>query len=94
MVDLNGQSSVVAKLFCAFTKASDHFHVEVVDGVIVDDFLFVFLDEADVVRQSSRPFDDLINNIIPDRAILKANHVHDAIVLDRILMGEKLINLL
>lgn len=94
MVYLDSQSSVIAKLFCALAKASDHLHVEVVDGVIVDDFLFVFLYEADVVRQPSSPFDHLIDYIIPNRAILKANHIHNAVVFDRILMGQELIDLL
>ena len=72
--DLDGHFVVETELFGAFTEPSHHLEIEEGYGIVID-YLLLLL-EANRVRHPSSSFDDLVNHIVSDGAVLETDDVY------------------
>ena len=86
--DFNNHLVVKAKLFGGLTESSHHLKIKKVDGVVLHNLILVVLFEANGIGNASSCFDDLVDHIIADWAVLETDDVDHAVGFDCVVVGE------
>jgi len=75
----NCQFIIITKLFRTLTKTSCHFEVQKRYGITIDYFLLFFLSKANTIRNSTCSLNDLVYDIITNRAILETDNIYNTV---------------